>query len=135
MRQDACAGQHAGQVVFVWAPRAVVFYHDQASRHCGALFAVCVGVVLCMVFLQWHTMLLMRCRWRKLPDGRQMKYLRIDGSTTLEDRESAIQQFNNPEGGVCALLHQLNDTLPCKPALQTHRFLFFSCRFVQQGVV
>ena len=31
---------------------------------------------------------------------RSMKYLRIDGSTTLEDRESAIQRFNDPEGGV-----------------------------------
>lgn len=29
-----------------------------------------------------------------------MKYLRIDGSTTLEDRESAIKRFNDPEGGV-----------------------------------
>jgi SNF2 family DNA or RNA helicase len=25
-------------------------------------------------------------RWRHLPDGRQMHYLRIDGSTSLEDR-------------------------------------------------
>ncbi len=37
-----------------------------------------------------------------------MKYLRIDGSTTLEDRESAIQQFNNPEGGVCCWLWGIN---------------------------
>lgn len=39
-------------------------------------------------------------KWRKLPEkigGGTMKYLRIDGSTQLEDRESAIRQFNDPE--------------------------------------
>ena len=39
-------------------------------------------------------------KWRKLPEklgGGTMKYLRIDGSTQLDDRESAIRQFNDPE--------------------------------------
>jgi SWI/SNF-related matrix-associated actin-dependent regulator of chromatin subfamily A member 2/4 len=38
-------------------------------------------------------------KWRKLPEklgGGTMKYLRIDGSTQLDDRESAIRNFNDP---------------------------------------
>ena len=38
-------------------------------------------------------------QWRNLPEslgGGRMKYLRIDGSTLLEDRETAIQEFNSP---------------------------------------
>ena len=38
-------------------------------------------------------------KWRTLPEkigGGTMKYLRIDGSTHLEERESAIKQFNDP---------------------------------------
>ncbi|CAK0787464.1 hypothetical protein CVIRNUC_010684 [Coccomyxa viridis] len=36
-------------------------------------------------------------RWRVIGEGgRRMGYLRIDGSTSLEDRESNIQKFNSP---------------------------------------
>lgn len=38
-------------------------------------------------------------KWRTLPEkigGGTMKYLRIDGSTQLDDRESAIKEFNDP---------------------------------------
>eukprot|EP00887_Chlorella_sp_A99_P003101 scaffold9.g3101.t1 len=38
-------------------------------------------------------------RWRRLPDsmgGGYLNYLRIDGSTALDDREAAIQRFNAP---------------------------------------
>ena len=34
--------------------------------------------------------------WRRLEDGSQMKYSRIDGSTPLEDRTQSIQEFNSP---------------------------------------
>lgn len=39
-------------------------------------------------------------QWRELPGsvgGGKMRYLRIDGSTSLEDREIAIQRFNAPD--------------------------------------
>ena len=39
-------------------------------------------------------------QWRALPDslgGGYMNYLRIDGSTSLEDRETAIKRFNSPD--------------------------------------
>ncbi|KAI8106850.1 hypothetical protein M9434_001504 [Picochlorum sp. BPE23] len=39
-------------------------------------------------------------QWRQLPEkmgGGTMKYLRIDGSTHLEDRESAIRKFKEPD--------------------------------------
>ena len=39
-------------------------------------------------------------QWRELPKeigGGKMSYLRIDGSTSLEDRESSIQKFNAPD--------------------------------------
>ena len=65
---------------------------------CERISRVLGGGVL-VQYPQQHTPSSPR-RWRRLPDGRQMKYLRIDGSTTLEDRESAIQRFNDPEGGV-----------------------------------
>ncbi len=32
-------------------------------------------------------------RWRPLQSGRTMGYLRIDGSTSLEDRRAAISQL------------------------------------------
>jgi SNF2 family DNA or RNA helicase len=38
-------------------------------------------------------------QWRALPasaGGGRMRYLRIDGSTALEDREKAIKEFNAP---------------------------------------
>eukprot|EP00891_Asterochloris_glomerata_P009938 jgi/Astpho2/9938/e_gw1.00152.85.1_t len=45
-------------------------------------------------------------RWRRLgPDaGDQMQYLRIDGSTSLEERERAIQKFNAEDSQVFIFL-------------------------------
>jgi len=39
-------------------------------------------------------------KWRKLPEslgGGTMRYLRIDGSTSLEDRETAMRDFSAPD--------------------------------------
>ena len=39
-------------------------------------------------------------KWRKLPEslgGGTMRYLRIDGSTSLEDRETAMREFSAPD--------------------------------------
>ncbi len=46
-------------------------------------------------------------QWRELPasiGGGYMNYLRIDGSTSLEDRETAIQKFNAPNSDAFVFL-------------------------------
>ena len=62
----------------------------KASGHRVLLFSTMTKLLdLLEVYLQW----------RQLPEsmgGGKMKYLRIDGSTSLEDRETSIQKFNAP---------------------------------------
>lgn len=87
---------------------------DAIVRHCGKFLAL--DRLLIKLRASGHKVLLFSTmtklldllevylQWRELPedliegisDGR-MKYLRIDGSTALEDRESAIQRFNAPD--------------------------------------
>eukprot|EP00955_Chlamydomonas_euryale_P039613 351470-Chlamydomonas_euryale.AAC.2 len=43
-------------------------------------------------------------QWRVLPDGRQMKFRRIDGATPLDAREAAIKEFNAPDSDVFIFL-------------------------------
>ena len=62
----------------------------KASGHRVLLFSTMTKLLdILEVYLQW----------RELPavaGGGHMRYLRIDGSTALEDRETAIQRFNAP---------------------------------------
>lgn len=41
-------------------------------------------------WLQLLDLLEVYLNWRKLPDGRRMGHLRIDGSTSLEDRHAPM---------------------------------------------
>ena len=69
---------------------AIVRQCGKPSGHRVLLFSTMTKLLdLLEVYLQW----------RQLPasiGGGTMKYLRIDGSTALEDREKAIQNFNAP---------------------------------------
>lgn len=70
----------------------------KASGHRVLLFSAMTKLLdLLEVYLQW----------RQLPasiGGGSMKYLRIDGSTSLEDRERAIQRFNAPNSDAFVFL-------------------------------
>jgi len=63
----------------------------KASGHKVLLFSTMTKLLdILEVYLQW----------RELPElagGGKMKYLRIDGSTSLDDREKAIREFNAPD--------------------------------------
>ena len=63
----------------------------KASGHKVLLFSTMTKLLdILEVYLQW----------RELPElvgGGKMKYLRIDGSTSLDDREQAIRKFNAPD--------------------------------------
>lgn len=70
----------------------------KASGHRVLLFSTMTRLLdLLEVYLQW----------RELPAGAgggMMSYLRIDGSTSLEDRETAIRAFNAPESNAFIFL-------------------------------
>jgi superfamily II DNA or RNA helicase len=82
---------------------------DMIVRQCGKL--VTLDKMLVKLKASGHRVLLFSAmtklldllevylQWRELPasaGGGHMGYLRIDGSTSLEDRETAIQKFNAP---------------------------------------
>ncbi|KAG7666770.1 hypothetical protein Ndes2526B_g04746 [Nannochloris sp. 'desiccata'] len=82
---------------------------DMIVRQCGKL--VTLDKMLVKLKAAGHRVLLFSAmtklldllevylQWRELPGsigGGYMNYLRIDGSTSLEDRETAIQKFNAP---------------------------------------
>ncbi|BDA42833.1 ATP-dependent helicase BRM [Coccomyxa sp. Obi] len=74
--------------------RMLVKFH--ATGHRVLLFSTMTKLLdLLESYLSWR-------RWG--PDQRRMEYLRIDGSTSLEDREKAIQRFNAKESSVFIFL-------------------------------
>ncbi len=71
----------------------------------GVLYMnVYVCVCVCSTMTKLLDLLEQYLRWRTLPDGRLMQYRRIDGSTPLELREQAIQDFNRPDSDVFIFL-------------------------------
>lgn len=79
-------------------------------RQCGKMYLL--DRILVKMFHSGHRVLLFSTmtklldlledylRWRHADAaGTKMKYARIDGGTSLEDREKAIQEFNKPDSG------------------------------------
>jgi len=90
---------------------------DMIVRQCGKL--VTLDKMLVKLKAAGHRVLLFSAmtklldllevylQWRELPGsigGGHMNYLRIDGSTSLEDRETAIQKFNAPNSDAFVFL-------------------------------
>jgi len=90
---------------------------DMIVRQCGKL--VTLDKMLVKLKAAGHRVLLFSAmtklldllevylQWRELPKslgGGHMNYLRIDGSTSLEDRETAIQKFNAPNSDAFVFL-------------------------------
>lgn len=53
--------------------------------------------MLCEIIAQLLDLLEVYLSTRLLPDGRRMGYLRIDGSTSLEDRQASTLDTNSDQ--------------------------------------